>query len=78
MVLFDPGVDVTPGLFDVDLPTLAGDAENAQCFCADVILNVPNETGCLPDWEAYSFDVIVAGLSAALQKRFPIGRVESR
>jgi hypothetical protein len=37
MVLSDPGLDGTPRLTNVDLPTLSGDAVYAQCFQAKVM-----------------------------------------
>jgi hypothetical protein len=58
LVLLGPGLNETPTLSNVDLTTLTGDVVNAQCFQAEVILDRLKETGDLPRWEAYSFDVM--------------------
>jgi hypothetical protein len=58
VVLFDPGLNGMSYLSNVDLPTLAGDAVNTQCFHAKVIIDGLKETGDPPRWEAYSFYVI--------------------
>jgi hypothetical protein len=58
VVLLDPGLNSTPSLSNVDLPTLTGDAVNAQCFQVKVILDGLKETGHLPMWKAYNFDVV--------------------
>jgi hypothetical protein len=39
MVLLDPGLNGTPGLSSVDLPTLARNAINARCLQLEVILH---------------------------------------
>jgi len=56
-VLLDLGLNGIPGLTNVDLNTFMGDAVNAKCFKARVILDRPKETCGLPKQEAYSFDV---------------------
>jgi len=45
-----------PSLSNVDLPTLTGDAINAYCFQAMVILDRLKESSDLPRQEANSFD----------------------
>jgi len=53
-----PGLSGTLDLSNVGFPILAGDAVYAHWFQADVILDRPKETGDLPRWEVYSFDVM--------------------
>jgi len=54
VVLLHPGLSRTPGLTNVDLTTFAGNATDASCFQAKVILHGPKEAGDLPKWEANS------------------------
>jgi hypothetical protein len=58
LVLLNSCLSGTPNLSNVGLPTLAGYAINILCFQAKVILDGPEETGDLPRWEAYKFDVM--------------------
>jgi hypothetical protein len=48
MVLFDPGLNGTPNLSSVDLPTLAEDGVFVWCFQAKVILYGLKETSNHP------------------------------
>jgi len=56
MVLLHLGLSGMPHLYNVDLPTLTGDAINAYCFQAMVILDRLKESSDLPRQEANSFD----------------------
>jgi hypothetical protein len=58
VVLLDPDLNGTLSLSNVDLPTLAGDAINVQCFQAEIILDRLKENDDLSRQEAYSFDVM--------------------
>jgi hypothetical protein len=52
VLLLDSGLNVTPGLSNVDLPMCTGDALNTQCFQAEVILDRVKKTDDLPRWAA--------------------------
>jgi hypothetical protein len=58
MVLFDAGLNGTPGMSNVDPPTLAEVGAYARCFEAKVILDWPKESGLLPRRKAYRFDIM--------------------
>jgi hypothetical protein len=62
VVLHDPGLNGMSSLSNVDLPTFAGDAVTTSCF-QTVILNMLKETGDLPWWEVYSFDVSLISIA---------------
>jgi hypothetical protein len=57
-VFLGPGCSGMPGSSNVDLITFTGDAVNTSCFQSNVILDEPKETGDLPRWKPYSFDII--------------------
>jgi hypothetical protein len=59
MVLFDPGLNGTLSLSNIDPPTLTEKAVYARCFQAKVILGGPKESDeNLLRWDAYSFNII--------------------
>jgi hypothetical protein len=58
IVLLHSGLNLTSGLSDEELPTLAVDVTYARCFQTENILDEPKESGDHPKREDYSFDVI--------------------
>jgi hypothetical protein len=55
MVLFDLGYSGTPGLSNINLHTLVGDAVYARCFQAKVILDGMKKIGNLLRWGSLQF-----------------------
>jgi hypothetical protein len=58
VVLLDPGINGTTGLSNVVLATLTDFAVNSWCFQVKVFLQRLNETGDLPRWDVYAYDVM--------------------
>jgi hypothetical protein len=73
VAFLDPGLNVTPGLTNVDLTTFAGDLVDASCFQVEVSLDGPKENGDLQRRGPTNF---ILCLVSTVQMRLKIGPIK--